>query len=398
MNVKYKIRTPGGNENLVNGVAELQRLYLAGQIKPDVLIRPTSGDQWYPLNELFNLAGWEANATAIDAHGHAPPPPDITPATNYGARASGTSELQNPSIRGMRAAGCLIIVNAAIFIGSIALFGYHPSNARYSGIGSKFLIAVCVIDIVVGCLLLIGRWRRFALVRACLGALYFGGQIANLDKHTTQQNLTTLFQLFIVTGFIILLSDEFISVVRMILGVGAVVFAWIGMTILTLVFTFPAAKHSTEVVQPTKEIQPNTKPPVPLQSKTLSLLERELQCYDDDHLHPAKVIMQLQRDREISRRPYISVDSETYFRTTKRVTVWGLEVYAVFGWQDGSKLFVRGPGTASPITIGVVIAKSPDEVKAYLKSLGIEDLNVRTPENFFDESGKMIDSNVTEIF
>jgi hypothetical protein len=103
-------------------------------------------------------------------------------------------------------------------------------------------------------------------------------------------------------------------------------------------------------------------------------LESQISC--GQGLDPAKAIAALQRAGMIQRRSYLNSDSLSYFRARRPLTVWGLKVVSVFGFAQNPRLFERGPGTAPPVTLGVVVPYPEAEVKSKLSSLGLRDVTV----------------------
>ena len=123
MIANFKISAPDGNEYFVYGVEELKRLYREGRIAANILVKLTSSDNWLPLNEMFNLDEWEKpspNATSAD---YAPPPAVDPSAVYYGPVSFANHAQQTPTMRGTRAAGCMMIANALINIALVSLRG-----------------------------------------------------------------------------------------------------------------------------------------------------------------------------------------------------------------------------------------------------------------------------------
>src|SRR5437762_1656882 len=73
-------------------------------------------------------------------------------------------------------------------------------------------------------------------------------------------------------------------------------------------------------------------------------LETQVSCAQKPE--PIKAIRALRKAGIISRTPYNVVDSISYFRVTKPLTVLGFEVYSVLGFDYNQKIFARGPGTS----------------------------------------------------
>jgi len=123
-------------------------------------------------------------------------------------------------------------------------------------------------------------------------------------------------------------------------------------------------------------------------------LEDQLSCVGN--LEPAKAIKALQTRSIISKERYLVFDSWNYFRTRKPLKVWGLQASAVFGFEMYSDFFARGPGTAPPNTIGVVVKSSPEKVKSSLPQDIISKMYIE--RSAFDQHGEVTDSSeLTEI-
>jgi len=109
--------------------------------------------------------------------------------------------------------------------------------------------------------------------------------------------------------------------------------------------------------------------------KSSAALESQLACRNTPE--SAKAVEALQQKGMVERRSYLNVDSLNYFRARQPLTVWGFKVVSVFGFDFYPRIFERGPGTAPPITLGVVVSASVTTVKSTLKRLGLENTNVQ---------------------
>jgi hypothetical protein len=96
-------------------------------------------------------------------------------------------------------------------------------------------------------------------------------------------------------------------------------------------------------------------------------LEAQISCAQKPD--PTKAIRSLNKAGIISRTPYNVVDSVSYFRVTKRLTVLGFEVYSVLGFDYNQKIFARGRGTSPGTMLGIVVPYQVEEVKSKLKNL-----------------------------
>jgi hypothetical protein len=131
--------------------------------------------------------------------------------------------------------------------------------------------------------------------------------------------------------------------------------------------------------------------------KFSTALESQLLCKQAPE--PARAIGALQRAGIVERRSYINIDSMNYFRVRQPLTVWGLKVVSVLGFDFNPRIFERGPGTAPYITLGVVVPISEANVKAKLLSLGVsfEHIGVQRAEDLDFDSKRAKASVRTEI-
>ena len=129
--------------------------------------------------------------------------------------------------------------------------------------------------------------------------------------------------------------------------------------------------------------------------KFSSALESQLSCKNAPE--PAKAIGALQRAEMIERRSYFVIDSVNYFRVRRPLTVWGFKVVSVFGFAFSPRIFDRGPGTAPPLTLGVVIPDSEANVKAKLLGLGLEHISVQRAAELDFDSKRTKATVLTEI-
>ena len=107
-------------------------------------------------------------------------------------------------------------------------------------------------------------------------------------------------------------------------------------------------------------------------------LESQLRCKAKPQA--AKFLLDLRRDGFIN-QPYVVEDSISYFKLLKPLRVLGFSPIGVFGYQACYlKFFERGPGTAPPEMIGIVVRANQDAVKLRLRNLGIDNLEVEPHE------------------
>ncbi len=132
----------------------------------------------------------------------------------------------------------------------------------------------------------------------------------------------------------------------------------------------------------------------PSDKKFAAALEAQISCRQK--LQPSKAIRALQNAGILPRHPYNSVDSVNYFRIKKPLSVWGLKVFSVLGFDNNPKIFERGPGTSPGILLGVVVPYPVDEVKSKLKDLDRQKITIQEAT---DEIGISRTPHIrTEIF
>ncbi|MGI9167981.1 MAG: hypothetical protein ACR2G5_16650 [Pyrinomonadaceae bacterium] len=124
-------------------------------------------------------------------------------------------------------------------------------------------------------------------------------------------------------------------------------------------------------------------------------LESQLVCKNTPE--PARAIGALQKTGIIERRSYLNFDSVSYFRVRQPLNVWGFKVVSVFGFDFHPRIFERGPGTAPPITLGVVVPVSERNVKDKLSSLGLENIAIGRAAELDMDSKRAKSTVLTEI-
>lgn len=104
--------------------------------------------------------------------------------------------------------------------------------------------------------------------------------------------------------------------------------------------------------------------------------EDQLRC--DSNPKPGKALMALRNRGYIGMKPSSAVDGMLIFTVLKPLTVFGMHVIEVSGWEaDGDKsLFWRGPGTAPPLNIQAVVEGAPSVVKAELQRRFVKKISV----------------------
>ena len=94
------------------------------------------------------------------------------------------------------------------------------------------------------------------------------------------------------------------------------------------------------------------------------MLQAQLQCASNPA--PRKVLRVLRSRGYIGLNPKTVIDGIMMFEVTKPVNVFGYKVLEVSGWEDSpdKTLFERGPGTAPPLNIQVIVAGEAGPVRA----------------------------------
>ena len=87
-----------------------------------------------------------------------------------------------------------------------------------------------------------------------------------------------------------------------------------------------------------------------------------------------------------------------YFRVRQPLTVWGFKVVSVFGFDLNPRIFERGPGTAPPITLGVVVSASEITVKSTLNGLGLQNANVQRAAELEPNAKRAKSTVLTDIY
>lgn len=95
-------------------------------------------------------------------------------------------------------------------------------------------------------------------------------------------------------------------------------------------------------------------------------LEEALTC--TGIFKPQSLLFQLQREGAIGRTPVIQDDGIPIFAVSKRLRIYGLDVKFIEGWDFEGPLFRRGPGTAPPVHVGIIVDADKTIVQSILPS------------------------------
>ncbi len=167
---------------------------------------------------------------------------------------------------------------------------------------------------------------------------------------------------------------------------------------LALAFAIFSASSiaQTRVASRDVDMRYKQEPSAQTNAKFSAALESQLSCKETPK--PAKAIRALQRTGMIERRSYFIIDSVNYFHVRRPLTVWSFKVVSVFGFDFfNQRIFERGPGTAPPTTLGVVVPVSEANVKAKLLNLGLDHISVQRAEELDFDSKRTKSSVLTEI-
>lgn len=209
----YKAVTLDGQEHEGLDQFALKQWYFARRLKPDSFVLSSETGEWKLLKNLFDPAEWEAEERKTRGLGPeesiyiAPSqpsqqlsrPPEATSQTPY--IYSRVNEL------GLRAAGILMLINAACTFVSLAIIAGRQNGSSSSGVWGFSIL----MDIYVGAKLLrsdnASKWQKFALVRVSLGALLFGVVLMIIGPNDAVRLVGFLEIVFCSSFYILLLGQ-----------------------------------------------------------------------------------------------------------------------------------------------------------------------------------------------
>ncbi len=64
-------------------------------------------------------------------------------------------------------------------------------------------------------------------------------------------------------------------------------------------------------------------------------------------------------------------DGVPSFRPLGPLTLFGLRVITIEGWNHTGRMFARGPGTAPPVHVGITVEGGEKEIEELLRSRGL---------------------------
>lgn len=93
-------------------------------------------------------------------------------------------------------------------------------------------------------------------------------------------------------------------------------------------------------------------------------LEEALAC--TGIFKPQNILTELQREGVIGRTPVIQDDGIPVFAVLKPLHIYDLNVKFIEGWDFGGSLFSRGPGTAPPVDVAILVDEDNTVVQSIL--------------------------------
>jgi hypothetical protein len=87
---------------------------------------------------------------------------------------------------------------------------------------------------------------------------------------------------------------------------------------------------------------------------------------------PEKIVSAFIQGRAVEAKPFDSTDAVATFAAKSDVTAFGFQLVAIVAWEENSKLFGRGPGTAPPVHFALVVQANPWEVRNVVRKQGVQ--------------------------
>lgn len=259
MSISYKVIALDGTEYASLTADMMRQWYSQGRINENSYVFQEGSSHWRPLSELFDFTASETNYEPRESIPGASAP-SVLPApseepltrTNIGLSTGNQTPAKSryQFIRpprpdtgheasrihdALRTVGILLLINALLaFLDTV----YAQSIARSYGIKDKApsSLAPVAVDVIVAVGLLRGKedWRAWAIIRAVLGAIFFGIAVPAMSK-TPALWIEGAFQLLFCGGIVTLLLESLYFRRQFLVGVLAVVFAWVGIAATEIV-------------------------------------------------------------------------------------------------------------------------------------------------------------------
>jgi hypothetical protein len=97
---------------------------------------------------------------------------------------------------------------------------------------------------------------------------------------------------------------------------------------------------------------------------------------------PEKIVNAFIQGRAVDATPFDSADAVASFTAKPEITAFGLPLVAIVAWEENSKLFGRGPGTAPPVHFALVVHANPWEASNALRKQGVQVASGTATERF----------------
>jgi hypothetical protein len=98
-------------------------------------------------------------------------------------------------------------------------------------------------------------------------------------------------------------------------------------------------------------------------------LEASLKC--DAPFKPEVILGDLQKEKVIGLKADDGGDGVPRIRPLKPLSLFGMRVITVSGWNDSGRMFSRTPGTAPPVHVGISVEGTEKAVADGLRQRGI---------------------------
>lgn len=86
---------------------------------------------------------------------------------------------------------------------------------------------------------------------------------------------------------------------------------------------------------------------------------------------PEKIISAFIQNQAVEPKPYDSADGILSFAAKSGLTALGFPLVAITGWEENSKMFGRGPGTAPPVHFAMIVQANAWQVRNAAKKQSI---------------------------
>ena len=226
MNDGYRVVDADGKEHGPMSALDMGRMYTEGRINGDSYIYDQKNGQWRRLKEVVDLSKIESLREKLEGEPESEPAPPVQKQPVFTPTILGvtTPSSDEPRTSGMVAAAILLLINAALNILGLIFLAAEGTKATASSPAVSFFF-----DIIVAAGLLRGKdvWKKWAMIRALVGAVVFG-LIIPITTQTIGGAIQGVYQIVFSAGIIALLYGKPPSRARVFLGSAAVILAWFG--------------------------------------------------------------------------------------------------------------------------------------------------------------------------